>query len=335
MRSDRNPGEGVRRVPPGRGSAPGEGRPGWFTPSLVLAALLWGAVPALSQSHTIHLAELEELREFFRYHPGSPPLIVAHRGGAYPGLPENSLAVFEYTLAHTHAIIETDFRLTRDNRIVMMHDGTLDRTTTGTGVVEEHTLDAMRALPLVDHQGTVTAHRTSSLQEVLAWAEERTIIAVDVKAPLTFQRMIDEIVIAGAEARVFIQTYNLEDALSVHRAHPGLMMSTSLRNLDDLAALEASGIPLENVIAHTGSREPEDPALYDHLRERRMYTMVGTLGGMDREAAAGNPGIYRSLLANGATIISTDRPVEVAQAIAGMLDPDRFSQEPFGASGRK
>lgn len=279
--------------------------------------------------HRIAVEDLESLHTLFRLGEESPPLIVAHRGGAYPGLPENSLAVFDHVLAHTHAIIETDFRLTADDRIVMMHDRTLDRTTTGSGVTEEHTLAEIAALPLVDHEGTETEHRTVSLEEVLAWADGRTIIAVDVKAPLTFERMVDEIVAAGAEARVFIQTYSLDDARTVHRIHPGLVISTSIRKETDLEALERAGVELSQVIAHTGSREPEDPSLYRVLREHGMYTMVGTLGDMDREAAAGNPGLYPTLIRNGATIISTDRPVEASQAIEPVVDPGLLDGAPF------
>ena len=301
----------------------------------ILLTLTWAA-PAAAQVHTITPGSLEELRALFHYREGSTPLLVAHRGArGYPGFPENSLEVFDHVLRHTHAIIETDFILTGDDQVVMMHDDTLDRTTTGSGRVADRTLEEIRSLRLVDGQGEVTDFHTRSFREVLDWAEGRTIVAVDVKAPLTFQRAIEEIVAAGAEARVFIQTYNLEDALRVHTLHPGLMMSTSIRTAADVAALQEAGIPLGNVIAHPGSREPEDPALYHLLRQEGMYTMVGTLGAMDREAAAGNPDVYRALLRNGATIISTDRPVEAAEAIQGMLPSGGGVKPPLGVSRRE
>ncbi len=303
---------------------------------VTLLFLVTWAAPAAAQVHTITPGSLDELRALFRYSEGSPPLLVAHRGArGYPGLPENSLEVFDHVLRHTHAIVETDFILTGDGEVVMMHDATLDRTTTGSGSVGDWTLDEIRALQLVDEDGVATHFHTRSFREVLEWAEGRTILAVDVKAPLTFQRAIEEIVAAGAEARVFIETYNLDDALLVHTLHPVLMMSTSIRTAADVTALQDAGIPLENVIAHTGSREPEDPALYDLLREHGMYTMVGTLGSMDREAEAGNPDVYRALLRNGATIISTDRPVEAAEAIRAMVGPGSLSGPPFGVSGGK
>ncbi len=301
--------------------------------ALVVVLLVSWAAPAAAQVYTIAPSNLEELRGLFRYAEGSPPLLVAHRGGrGNAEFPENSLALFDHVLRHTHAIIETDFTLTRDGEVVMMHDETLDRTTTGSGKVVDYTLDEIRNLNLRDGAGLVTSFRTNSLREVLEWSRGRTILAVDVKAPLTFERVIREIVAAGAESRVFIQTYNVTDALTVYRLHPQLMMSTSIKSADDLAALRKAGVPLENVIAHTGSQEPEDPALYDLLRDARTFTMVGTLGRMDRDAAAGNDGIYRALLRNGATIISTDRPTAAAAAIRGMIDARRLAKPPFGIS---
>lgn len=302
----------------------------------ILCGLLTWAAPAAAQVHAITPSSLDETRALFRFHEGSPPLLVAHRGGrGYPGFPENSLEVFDYVLRHTHAIIETDFVLTRDGEVVMMHDETLDRTTTGSGRVADHTLEEIRKLHLVDGDGLVTSFHTRSLTEVLQWANGRTILAVDVKAPLTFARVIKEIVAAGAESRVFIETYNLKDALLVHRLHPGLMMSTTVKRAEDLAALREAGVSLRNLIAHTGSQEPEDHALYGVLRDAGMYTMVGALGRMDREAAAGNADIYPALLRNGATIISTDRPVEAAAAIASLVDPVNFAKPPFYLPARR
>lgn len=115
-----------------------------------------------------------DLQALFTHTGEAAPLIVAHRGGAYAGYPENSIALFEHTLSHTPAIIEADFRLTQDDKIVMMHDDRLDRTTTGSGRVDDHTLEEIRQLRLVDHTGTATDHHPASLHEVLDWADGRT-----------------------------------------------------------------------------------------------------------------------------------------------------------------
>lgn len=70
------------------------------------------------------------------------PRIIAHRGGA-DGAPENTLAAFR----HAHAIgarwVEFDVRLTADGRPIVIHDATLERTTTGRGPVATTPLAAL------------------------------------------------------------------------------------------------------------------------------------------------------------------------------------------------
>src|SRR5581483_1048754 len=62
------------------------------------------------------------------------PLIIAHRGGR--GLaPENTLAACARALRLGVDAIEIDVRLTADDEPVVLHDATLDRTTTGRGPI--------------------------------------------------------------------------------------------------------------------------------------------------------------------------------------------------------
>ena len=48
-----------------------------------------------------------------------------------PGYPENCIETFENTLSHMPSFFEIDPQMTRDSVIVLMHDPTIDRTTTG------------------------------------------------------------------------------------------------------------------------------------------------------------------------------------------------------------
>ncbi|WP_100405606.1 glycerophosphodiester phosphodiesterase family protein [Bacillus solitudinis] len=71
------------------------------------------------------------------------PLMVGHRG--IPGLaPENTLAGAKLAYEKGADIIENDIYLTTDGHIVVMHDGTIDRTTNGTGNVESYTLEQLK-----------------------------------------------------------------------------------------------------------------------------------------------------------------------------------------------
>jgi glycerophosphoryl diester phosphodiesterase len=73
------------------------------------------------------------------------PLVYAHRGGA--GLaPENTLVAFERGLSTGADGIEFDVRLSLDGVAVLMHDPTLERTTDGTGPVDQRTAAELAAL---------------------------------------------------------------------------------------------------------------------------------------------------------------------------------------------
>lgn len=66
------------------------------------------------------------------------PQVAAHRGGALLW-PENSLTAFRGALALGVDLLELDVHLSRDGEAVVIHDPTLDRTTTGRGAVRDHT----------------------------------------------------------------------------------------------------------------------------------------------------------------------------------------------------
>lgn len=75
--------------------------------------------------------------------------IAAHRGGARE-VAENSRAAFRHAIALGTDQVEFDLHRTRDGALVVLHDATLDRTTTGTGPVGARTLDELRAFRLRD-----------------------------------------------------------------------------------------------------------------------------------------------------------------------------------------
>jgi glycerophosphoryl diester phosphodiesterase len=71
------------------------------------------------------------------------PLIFAHRGAsAYA--PENTLAAFELAIQQGPDLVELDAKLSKDRRVVIIHDLTVDRTTDGSGRVADLTFDELR-----------------------------------------------------------------------------------------------------------------------------------------------------------------------------------------------
>jgi len=72
-------------------------------------------------------------------------VVIAHRG-EHLHHPENTMPAFQAAIDAGADFFELDVRTTSDGKFVIMHDGTLDRTTNGTGEVYKHTFDEIRAL---------------------------------------------------------------------------------------------------------------------------------------------------------------------------------------------
>jgi glycerophosphoryl diester phosphodiesterase len=62
------------------------------------------------------------------------PIIIAHRGDKTHA-PENTLAAFKLAAENGADAIEFDVKLTADERVIVLHDQTVNRTTTGTGKI--------------------------------------------------------------------------------------------------------------------------------------------------------------------------------------------------------
>ena len=72
-------------------------------------------------------------------------LVIAHRG-ASGYAPENTMPAFEKALEMGAEGIELDVHLTKDGEIVVIHDHTIDRTSNGTGMVGQFTLEEIKQL---------------------------------------------------------------------------------------------------------------------------------------------------------------------------------------------
>ena len=101
----------------------------------------------------------EGLREMFHYTGDSVSFLSCHRGGPEKTLPENSIVTFNNTLRHTYAMIEIDPRYTKDSVIIVHHDRTLQRTTTGNGRVSDYNYNEIQELKLKDVQGKETNYK--------------------------------------------------------------------------------------------------------------------------------------------------------------------------------
>jgi glycerophosphoryl diester phosphodiesterase len=266
---------------------------------------------------SLRLQDAQALRTYLSWSPTSQPLISAHRGGPAPGLPENCLATFEAVLGYVPALIEYDVRMTRDSVLVLMHDASLNRTTTGEGKVAEKDFAELATIRLKDNDGKLTSYAIPTCAEALKWGRKKAVATVDVKRGVPYARVIKEVREHQLEAYVVIITYDLQSAREVHRLAPEMMISVSARNGREVTDLLESGIPYDRLIAFTGTRRAE-PELYERLHQAGIRCIIGTMGNLDRQAEAKGNQVYKELILKGADVLATDRPRAAAQALQEM-----------------
>ncbi len=240
----------------------------------------------------------------------------AHRGGPVPGYAENSIEGFAYTTSMVPALLEIDIARTKDDVLVLMHDDTLDRTTTGTGDVRAHTLEEIRALRLQDETGAVLDARVPTLREALEWANGKAILELDVKRGVSYEDVVAEVRAADAMSRVIFITYSTDAAVRVHGIAPDMMLSVSIEDIAELDALEERGVKLTRVLAWTGV-ETVNAELNRALAARGVEAMFGTLGNPNRSwdgrFARDGRERYAEFAKGGLQLISTDRTIEAAR----------------------
>ncbi len=258
-----------------------------------------------------HYYHTENIYQFFSPDHALENMVSAHRGSRYyDGWPENCLESFEFILENLPAVLEMDLRLSSDSVVFLLHDETLDRTTTGSGYANQKSFEKISRLQLLDHRGDTTDYHPPLLSDVLEWSEEKAVLKLDIKRNVPFELVIDEIRNADAVHRVMVIVYSLNAARVFHRLAPDIVMSIPIRNQDELEAVRDSGIPPEVIVAFTGTRET-DPMLFEVLNEMGIIAIQGALGNLDRRAQSKGFDAIAKYYRKGAHMIATDYPIEL------------------------
>lgn len=265
---------------------------------------------------TIDTTALSSLLQDFKFNPTDAPLISVHRGGkGILHYPENCLETLQYINDSIHAIYEIDVAKTKDDVLVLMHDNTLNRTTTGEGNIKEFTFEALQAFNLEDDFGNPTTFKIPLFKDVLEWATtQNVVLTIDIKRSVAVEDVVALIRAVGAEDVSILITYDILQAERAYAVAPELLLSVSARNDKEVDWLLHSGIPTQNMVAFTGTRLSPD-TLYTKLHGYGIKTILGTLGNLDKKAEAKGDTLYNIWINKGIDIIATDRPFAVAAAI--------------------
>lgn len=247
----------------------------------------------------------EPLTQFFHWQPGKK-LIMAHRTTPLPGYSENTLAAMQYTYRIAPcATQEIDVRMSKDSVLMLLHDATLERTTTGTGKLSDFTYQELRKLELRDETGKVLRRqRIPRLEELLAFARGKLVLFLDKKPETDPIRMMKAVEKARMLNDVIVICYSVAEAQFLHQRYPSLMLALGFNDAKAIETIEKSGLPYHNLVALTpGKLQPQ--GFYDRIHALGIMTSVGTNGNVDTLPFTQAKPLYDQILQRG-DIICTD-----------------------------
>ncbi|TYC14915.1 glycerophosphodiester phosphodiesterase family protein [Bizionia gelidisalsuginis] len=273
--------------------------------------------PATNQAkNNTEVLKPSALIDAFKYKENAAPIISVHRGGkGLKNYPENSLETLIYINDSISAIYEIDVAKTKDGVLVLLHDNSLDRTSTGTGNLTNYTYNQLLDFNLKDDYGTVTNFKIPLFSDVLKWAKANAVVlTVDIKKSVATKDVISAIRTEKAEDVCVIITYTMEQAHTAYKLAPDLLLSVSARNTKEFNRLLQSSIPPENMFAFTGTRLSLEQ-LYASIHNKGIKTILGTLGNLDKQAETKGDSLYALWHQKGIDVFATDRPFAAARAL--------------------
>ena len=234
----------------------------------------------------------------------SNPQFIAHRGGRVYE-PENTIAAFQHAIDSGADWIEFDVQQTKDEKLVVIHDETVDRTTDGTGMVKDMTLEQIRELDAGNGQQVPT------FEEVIAFAKENGVgILPEAKSPHLYpevgKNMVDTLVTNDYVQKTVVQSFEPDTLENILNTNQGVNICplTGLwkLNLSNPQPSEASTLcPMAEMIVLNPWMIKQA-----HVEGREVFVWFGVIE---------HPLSMRFILALGADGLMVDDPVALAEVL--------------------
>lgn len=274
------------------------------------------SITCKSQSDNVSLS-IESLIQNLEDSENDEIIVVAHRGD-WRHAPENSLQAIQNCIDMGVDMVEIDIRATKDGHLVLMHDGTVDRTTNGKGRVSDFTLDELKKLKLKDGLGKTTMHKIPTLEEAMLLAKNNILVNLD-KSYSIFDECykilektntLNQVVFKGEKTRSevekeygnYLNKIYFMPQIKLPNSNAKTIVDDYLENRAPVAF--AFGIPQDTI---------QLIQYFETIRKKGSSVWVNSLwkrhnGGHDDEKAALDSTVYDWYIENNIDIIQTDRP---------------------------
>ena len=273
---------------------------------------------------------------------GQNPVVIAHRGGAGTA-PENTLAAFNNAVALNADFFELDVMKSSDDSLMIMHDGTVDRTTDGTGSIETMTYAQLKVLDAGSWYGPeFTGERIPTLWESLMVAKQSSNpigVVIEIKSsnasvPAAVVAMVQKL---NMQDRVLVSSFNLAQITAVKSIDPTIPVqlfgTITNANIDQVVAINGEWV---------GSGGSLNQSIIDYAHSKGILFNAWTLNSastMLSAIALGVDGITTDYPQVMLTLLDETEPSDVVLTSATpletkvMLEWEAASDEESGIAG--
>lgn len=293
----------------------------------LLALLLAGCHPAADKGVVAEKTEQpnKALKVVEALHdPQSKYVVVASHRGDWRNYPENSIPAIESVIRMGVDMMELDLKMTKDSVLVLCHDWTLDRTTTGHGLVSDFTYEELLQFDLKRGHGiSIPGLKIPTLRQALEVCKDRITVNVD-QGYQYYDQVLEIAEELGVTEQLLIKSGNLwSDVQPKFAEHPHNLMYMPVVPVN---GSEWSHTLFESYITDSVPQMAYE-LCFDELNAEAheiinrvlasgskvwVNTIWGSLcGGYDDDRAfdSDDPAsVYDPILDLGTSIIQTDRP---------------------------
>lgn len=237
-------------------------------------------------------------------------IVAAHRGD-HVIYPENTLAAYREAIRNEADYIEIDLRTTKDGELVSMHDGSVNRMTSGQGLIKDLTLANLQDLKVksrdtTDHE----IYRIPTFKEILQLCKGKINIYLDFKAadPAQAYAMIKQL---GMEKQVLVYINSAEQFTGWRKAAPQMPLMLSLPDSVKTVTAMETFIDKYHVDILDGSYKQYSTEMVKLAESKHVPVWP------DIQSAGEGPADWDQALAKGLSGLQTDHPAALVKYLKG------------------
>lgn len=245
--------------------------------------------------------------------------ICGHRGGFYQNFPENSPLLFDYTYKNTSSfpiILELDIRESLNGSLFILHDTSLERTTTAKGLLKTSSDSLLSKTFLKNSHGDISKTPIPTFNEMLVWLKHhpKAWLMLDIKGGL-WKKVYDAVHQYQLDSRVLFLTFKPEDTKEVFQLSTTTPISALIRNEIDWKNILALQPNLKQLIAYVNPQTPV--SVIADLKAKGIRLMADCSENTKNHPKPFEPSFYLNLAQSlQLDIMITDYPVEVSRIFA-------------------